>query len=213
MSVAMVWRTRCPGPAWLATLIAERVMTTLEPVLERVASGGNHAAEAMLDRFGGLVWTLARRFCPDRSEAEDAVQEIMADVWNSVRQGRYDPSKGSEATFVATIARRRLIDRIRKKKVQTGELAGDIAEAGPAPRPAPELGEQARMAAEVMGELTEAQQLAIRMAVLHGLTHEQVAEATGMPLGTVKTHIRRGLIRMREKLGQVGLQPGKGGAS
>lgn len=192
-------------------------MTTLEPVLERVAAGSKDAAEAMLDRFGGLVWTLARRFCPDRSEAEDAVQEIMADVWNSVRQGRYDPSKGSEATFVATIARRRLIDRIRKKRVPTGELVPDIAQAPRPAEPAPELGEQARVAAEVLEELSEAQQTAIRMAVLHGLTHEQVAEATGMPLGTVKTHIRRGLIRMREKLGQTkarpGTQIGKGGSS
>lgn len=211
MSVAMCWRMRRPRRAWsgLGTLLTELVMTTLEPVLQRVAAGGNDSAQAMLDRFGGLVWTLARRFCPDRVEAEDAVQEIMADVWNSVRQGRYDPTKGSEATFVATIARRRLIDRIRKKKLQTGELVADIAQATPPAEPAPELGEQARAAAELMDELSEAQQTAIRMAVLHGLTHEQVAEATGMPLGTVKTHIRRGLIRMRDKLAQSG----KGGAS
>jgi RNA polymerase sigma factor (sigma-70 family) len=211
MSVAFVSSMQRPARAWsrVGTLLANLMMTTLEPVLDRVAAGAHQGAEAMLDRFGGLVWTLARRFCPDRAEAEDAVQEIMADVWNSVRQGRYDPSKGSESTFVATIARRRLIDRIRKKKLQTGELAADIAEAPPSAQPAPELGEQARAAAELMEELSEAQQTAIRMAVLHGLTHEQVAEATGMPLGTVKTHIRRGLIRMREKLTQTG----KGGAS
>lgn len=192
----------------LGRLIAELVMTTLEPVLDRVAAGED-AADAMLDRFGGLVWTLARRMCPDRAEAEDAVQEIMADVWNSVRQGRFDAARGSETTFVATIARRRLIDRIRKKKLQTGELVADLAEADQPARPAPELGEQARAAAEVLEELSEAQQVAIRMAVMHGLTHEQVAEATGMPLGTVKTHIRRGLIRMRQTLAERG----KGGES
>lgn len=184
-------------------------MTTLEPVLDRVVSGGPGAAEAMLDRFSGLVWSLARRFCPDRAEAEDAVQEIMADVWRSVQQGRYDPAKGSETTFVATIARRRLIDRLRKRRVPTAELVVDLAAIPPVAQPAAELGEQARAARAVLEELTEPQQMTIRLAVLQGLTHEQVAEVTGMPLGTVKTHIRRGLIRMREKLAQAG----KGDAS
>lgn len=186
-------------------------MNTAEPVLDRVASGGEHSAEALLDRYGGLVWSLARRFCADRTEAEDAVQEIMVEVWKSVRQGRYDASKGSETTFVATIARRRLIDRLRRRRLKTSELAMDVASPKAATTPADELTEEARAASEVLERLSEAQQTAIRMAVLHGLTHEEVAEATGMPLGTVKTHIRRGLIKMREMLAAAGSQPGTAG--
>jgi RNA polymerase sigma-70 factor, ECF subfamily len=190
-------------------------MSTAEPLLDRVAEGGAGSAEALLDRYGGLVWSLARRFCPDRAEAEDAVQEIMVEVWKSVRQGRFDASKGSETTFVATIARRRLIDRLRRRRISASELAPEIAQAPSPARSASELGEDARKAAEVLDELSEAQQTAIRMAVMHGLTHEQVAQATGMPLGTVKTHIRRGLIRMRQVLADEARDgpAGKGGAS
>lgn len=186
-------------------------MNTAEPVLDRVAAGAELSAEALLDRYGGLVWSLARRFCADRAEAEDAVQEIMVEVWRSVRQGRYDASKGSETTFVATIARRRLIDRLRRRRLKTSELAMDVASPKAATTPADELTEEARAASEVLERLSEAQQTAIRMAVLHGLTHEEVAEATGMPLGTVKTHIRRGLIKMREMLAAAGSQPGTAG--
>ncbi|MFG0241939.1 MAG: RNA polymerase sigma factor [Phycisphaerales bacterium JB054] len=186
-------------------------MSTAESLLDRVAAGGEHSAEALLDRYGGLVWSLARRFCADRTEAEDAVQEIMVEVWKSVRQGRYDASKGSETTFVATIARRRLIDRLRRRRLKTSELAMDVASPRAATTPADELTEEARAASEVLERLSEAQQTAIRMAVLHGLTHEEVAAATGMPLGTVKTHIRRGLIKMRAMLASAGSQPGTAG--
>lgn len=186
-------------------------MSTAESLLDRVAAGGEHSAEALLDRYGGLVWSLARRFCADRAEAEDAVQEIMVEVWKSVRQGRYDASKGSETTFVATIARRRLIDRLRRRRLKTSELAMDVASPKAATTPADELTDEARAASEVLERLSEAQQTAIRMAVLHGLTHEEVAAATGMPLGTVKTHIRRGLIKMREMLASAGSQPGTAG--
>lgn len=175
-------------------------MGTAEPLLDQVAAGGDGSAEALLDRYGGLVWSLARRFCADRAEAEDAVQEIMVEVWRTAKQGRFDASKGSETTFVATIARRRLIDRIRRRRLPTSELATEIAQDNGPSTPPTELGEEARRAAEVLEDLSEGQRTAIRLAVLHGLTHEQVAEATGMPLGTVKTHIRRGLIRMREAL-------------
>ncbi|MFG0259803.1 MAG: RNA polymerase sigma factor [Phycisphaerales bacterium JB041] len=186
-------------------------MSTSEPLLDRVAAGGEQSAEALLDRYGGLVWSLARRFCRDRAEAEDAVQEIMVEVWKSVRQGRYDASKGSETTFVATIARRRLIDRLRRRRLKTSELAMDVASPKPQQTDSGELTEESRAASEVLERLSEAQQTAIRMAVLHGLTHEEVAQATGMPLGTVKTHIRRGLIKMREMLAAAGPQPGAAG--
>ena len=186
-------------------------MSTAEPLLDRVASGGAGSAEALLDRYGGLVWSLARRFCADRAEAEDAVQEIMVEVWKSVKQGRFDASKGSETTFVATIARRRLIDRLRRRRIKTSELVSDVASAKSVPTPANELTEEARAASEVLEKLSESQQTAIRLSVLHGLTHEEVAQATGMPLGTVKTHIRRGLIRMREMLASAGPHVGTTG--
>ncbi len=91
---------------------------TTTAVLQRVAEGDPGAVNDCIEQFGGLVWSLARKLCPDRAEAEDAVQEIFVSVWKSAE--RYDASMGSEATFIATIARRRLIDRARKRQRRLG---------------------------------------------------------------------------------------------
>src|SRR5260370_2342586 len=82
-------------------------------VLARVAEGDARAVRECIDQFGGLVWAIARRFTRNRADAEDAVQEIFTDIWRS--SGRFDPAQGSEKVFVTTIARRRLIDRWRRK--------------------------------------------------------------------------------------------------
>src|SRR5512145_3131135 len=85
-----------------------------QSILERVARGDSKAVRECIDEFGGLVWAIARRMARTRADAEDAVQEIFVDVWKSA--GRYDPSQGSEKVFVTTIARRRLIDRLRRTR-------------------------------------------------------------------------------------------------
>jgi RNA polymerase sigma-70 factor (ECF subfamily) len=175
-------------------------------VLQRVADGEAAAVNECIDRYGGLVWSLARKLCPDRSEAEDVVQEIFISVWKSAE--RYDPSMGSEATFIATIARRRLIDRARKKKRSLNAGALDESYAVPdasarsvePPGTADPVSEDASAAERALHELSSEQQRVLRMSVIHGLSHEQIAKATEMPLGTVKTHIRRGLIKVRSIL-------------
>ena len=176
-----------------------------------VTSTAPELAPEQLDRHRRALTGYCYRMLGSGAEAEDAVQEIMVEVWKSVRQGRFDASKGSETTFVATIARRRLIDRLRKRRLKTSELVMDVASPKSNEVPADELLEEARAALGVLERLSEAQQTAIRMAVLNGLTHEEVAAATGMPLGTVKTHIRRGLIKMREMLASAGSLPGTAG--
>lgn len=183
-------------------------MSVTESVLDRVSRGEGGADRALLDAYGGLIWSLARRYCPDRAEAEDAVQEIMLDVWRSAKAGRFDAAKGSDTTFVATIARRRLIDRLRRRKAAPSMPDG-VEQTLPAEPPRTDgLGEDVRAAAAALNGLSDAQQTTIRLAILHGLTHEEVADVTGMPLGTVKTHIRRGLIRLREAV--LGQRQGEG---
>jgi len=175
-----------------------------EPVLARAASGDAAAVEACLARFGGLVWSLARRFCRNAADAEDAVQDVLIELWRSA--GRYDAAVASEATFVAMIARRRLIDRYRRRQRQ------------PDLQPLPELmplqaeGVHTRIeqqpdvqrAARALLTLRPEQQRVLRLSVHGGLSHAEIAEATGLPLGTVKTHVRRGLIQLRETLGLAG---------
>ena len=174
-------------------------------VLQRVAEQEPGAVRECIDRYGGLVWSLARRLCPNSTDAEDAVQEIFVSIWRSA--GRFDPEMGSEATFIATIARRRLIDRARRKKrtlaaatleegyaEPVGEDGNDRAERLAA------LGEDSKLAKGLLEELSDDQQRVLRMSILHGVSHEKIAAATDMPLGTVKTHIRRGLIKARKIL-------------
>lgn len=174
-------------------------------VLQRVAAGEPEAFQECIDRFGGLVWSLARRQCPSRAEAEDAVQDVFISLWRSA--GRYDAGLGAETTFVAMIARRRLIDRLRRRQ-RLGEggsidpeiTAAIVADDSTSPRGGArvELDEAAEAAREVLTQLTPDQQRVLQLSIMHGVSHEKIAESTGMPLGTVKTHIRRGLIRARQ---------------
>jgi RNA polymerase sigma-70 factor (ECF subfamily) len=153
-----------------------------------------------MDRFGGLVWSLARRQTSGGADADDAVQEIFIDVWKSA--ARFDPSIASESTFVATIARRRLIDRGRRRQRRID--AAIIPEAvQPEAEPAPDLSdrnEQAVRATAALEQLRPEQQRILQLSIYHGRSHEEISRSTGLPLGTVKTHARRGLIRLREIL-------------
>jgi RNA polymerase sigma-70 factor, ECF subfamily len=169
-----------------------------ESILERVAQGDQKAVRQCIDEFGGLVWAIARRMTRSRADAEDAVQEIFVDVWKSA--SRYDAAQGSEKVFITTIARRRLIDRIRRGRMNSfmdGEEAlEDLRFAEPGN--GGEIRAEAERAAKVVARLRPDQCKVLRMGLLEGLTHSEIAAATGMPLGTVKTQMRRGLIQVRQ---------------
>lgn len=167
------------------------------PILERVAQRDEAAVKECLDRYGALVWSLARRLCSDPHEAEDAVQEIFVEVWRSA--ARYDAGSGSEATFIATIARRRLIDRLRRA---SRTPASNVLEESshPSVTPSAEAALDVQRAARALETLGPDQRRSVELSIVGGLSHQQVADQTGLPLGTVKTHIRRGLIRIRAQL-------------
>lgn len=171
-----------------------------ESTLKRVANGDQEAIKECLDRYGALVWTLARRFSPSRSDAEDAVQEIFVDLWKSA--ARFDEAASSEATFIAMIARRRLIDRQRRRKRRPdSEPLADVPQLPEAVEsPRAELAVEAGQAARAVAQLRPEQQKVLLLATYHGLSHEEIASSTGLPLGTVKAHARRGLLKVRELL-------------
>lgn len=157
---------------------------------------------ACLQAYGPLVGSLARRLCP--TEADDAVQEIFIELWRVA--ARFDPAKASEQAFVAMIARRRLIDRSRRSqaRIQTDAIAEgqdfESEERGVAEHA--EIADDAAQALEVLGELRDEQRQVIELSIYEGLSHSQITDRTGMPLGTVKTHLRRGLIAVRERLAE-----------
>lgn len=167
-------------------------------VLKRIADGDGRAVSECIDQFGGLVWSLARRMTRTRADAEDAVQEIFTDVWRSA--GRFDPAQGSEKVFVTTIARRRLIDRLRRAVQQPATESVDVLDVlgWSEPGSRGEICVEAERAAHAVAQLRPEQQKVLQLGILNGLTHAEIAATTGMPLGTVKTNMRRGLIQVRE---------------
>ncbi len=179
-------------------------------LLQRVAAGDPGSVRACVDEFGGLVWSLARRLAA--ADAEDAVQEIFVDIWKSA--ARYDPRVASEATFVAMIARRRLIDR-RRRLTRQPDAHSTVDPQTPAPADGDwtAASEDAAAALKALSALSPDQQRVIKLAVYQGLSHDQVAKATGLPLGTVKTHIRRGLIRVRGMLERIDSPSGSASGS
>ncbi len=157
----------------------------------------------LLDRYGGLVYSLARRFCYEPSEVDDAVQDVFVAIWQSAE--RYDQTLGTEDTFVSMLARRRLIDRRRRTaRRREGQVDADVGLVeggnGSGTESSAEQAELVDRAARFLAGLRPEQQECLRLSIYQGLSHDEIARATGIPLGTVKTHVRRGLIALREAL-------------
>ena len=167
--------------------------------LQRVAAGDQSAVRVFVERYSAALWSLTRKYCGNTAEAEDAVQDIFVELWE--KADRFDPGKASEYTFVTMIARRRLIDRLRRKgrsmpMVPLTESAEPVqTQADPL-----EQDDTVRQAQQALNNLPESQQQVIRHSIYDGLTHSQISEKLGLPLGTVKTHARRGLMKLRDAL-------------
>jgi RNA polymerase sigma-70 factor (ECF subfamily) len=174
-----------------------------ESVFQRMVRGDTHAARDCIDQFGGLVWSLARRLTRSRTDAEDAVQEIFLDLWRSAV--RFDATQGSEKVFVTMIARRRLIDRLRKVMQEPQNTSTDELESLEWANPGAnvEFDLEVRHATNAVAQLRPDQQQVLKLSLLSGMSHAEIAAELKMPLGTVKTLVRRGLIQVRALMGIV----------
>ncbi len=172
-----------------------------QAILKRIADGDKSAVKDCLDQYGGLVWSIARKMLRNSDEAEDAVQEIFVDVWKNAE--RFDETKASETTFIAMIARRRLIDKIRfsARRISAESLDDVLLEPFTRNDKDVLMAAEAKQAAVAMRSLRPEQQQVLRLSIVQGMTHQEISEATGMPLGTVKTHARRGILQVRENMG------------
>ncbi|MEM9293750.1 MAG: sigma-70 family RNA polymerase sigma factor [Acidobacteriota bacterium] len=169
-----------------------------DPVLPRIAAGEPGATEECIERYKGLVWWLARQMAG--SDAEDAVQEIFIELWT--KADRYDPSKSSEPAFVAMITRRRLIDRRRRigRRPPIDSLDNEEREIVVRAPQGVEANAEVALAARAINTLKPKEREVLVLSLYHGMSHSEIANKTSMPLGTVKTYVRRGLQRVRERL-------------
>lgn len=170
--------------------------------MRRVATGDEEAVAALYDRFGALVFKASRQVLNSRAEADDAVQEIFVRLWRTA--DRFDPRRARLVTWVMLIARRHLIDRLRRKVARPEQLGlegrpeGMHLAAQDEPRPAQETSPRLR---ERLQELSELQREVIERAYLQGFTLREVSNQLNAPLGTVKSALSRGLQRLRERYG------------
>lgn len=169
---------------------------TPPPLMGRVAAGDAVAIRECLARYGNLVWSIARRF--EAADAEDAVQEIFLDLWKSA--ARFDPAIASEPAFVAMIARRRLIDRRRTRMRRPTTEAMPEQPMIADPGNGPDTCAEANQAARALEQLRPEQRQVLVLSTVEGMSHGEIAAQTGMPLGTVKAHARRGLLSIRAAL-------------
>lgn len=168
--------------------------------LERIAAGDPLAVAGCLEQYRGLVWSIARRFAGNHADAEDAVQDVFIELWRHAK--RFNSATGSESTFIATVARRRLIDRHRRRmrRPETVPLVAEPATSGRSEADRQDAIEEAQHAHGLLERLRPEQRQVLELSFDQGMTQQEIAETTKMPIGTVKTHARRGLMRLRQLL-------------
>ena len=164
-------------------------------VVTGLKAGDQRAMAELYDRYSSVVYAVALRVLGDTGAAEDVLQEVFLQLWRN--PSAFDAARGSLGSWLAVITRNRAIDSLRKRRPETDiedvvlsvapDLAGDA--------------ERARVAEKVrgvMGSMASAQRSALEMAYWEGMSHSEIANKTGEPLGTVKTRIRSGLIALRK---------------
>ena len=169
-------------------------------LLAEVATGDSKAFEELTKKYGNLIWSIARRYLSNQAEAEDAVQEIFLALWQSA--SRFDANKGSEITFIATIARRRLIAGLRKNNKHKILQSIDDAISNDVFKQKSNLEKNAELslAIGILETLETKDQELLSLSIYQGYSDVEIAKLLNLPLGTVKTKIRRNLMKIREKI-------------
>jgi RNA polymerase sigma-70 factor, ECF subfamily len=172
--------------------------------LARAAAGDGAALASLYDYHARTVYSLAFRIVGNEADAEDVVQEVFAQVWR--QSGRYDHTRGTVEAWLLMMTRTRAIDRLRARVARPDSAAvADSASDEPRalvvdPADALTAADDAKRIREALHELPILQRLAIELAYFEGLTQSQIADRLEEPLGTVKTRIRRGLLKLRDAL-------------
>jgi RNA polymerase sigma-70 factor, ECF subfamily len=173
-------------------------------LLRRIGDGDRSAFGSFYDQYSGLLFSIAVKILNDAKEAEDVLQEVFMQIWN--KSDAYDPLLGKPASWAVTLTRNKAIDRIRASNRRSKLLEQATVEANVATDHSPSANEtlhgreNAQMIRSVVAALPLDQRCAIEMAFFSGLTQDEIAKNLNEPLGTIKARIRRGMLKLREKL-------------
>jgi RNA polymerase sigma-70 factor (ECF subfamily) len=171
--------------------------------LDRCAAGDQSAMAQLYDESSSLVYSVALRMLGDAADAQEVTLDVYMQVWRT--SATYDPNRGKATAWLVTLARSRAIDRLRSRGgrdrrelpiLQSEEMRSDSA----SPELVTDTAQRRRRIIAALATLSREQREAIELAFFSGLTHRELAERLGQPLGTVKTRIRLGMMKLREQL-------------
>ena len=167
-------------------------------ILARIAAGENGSFELLIEKYGNLVWSIGKKFLYRQSDLEDAVQEVFIAIWKSA--DKYDANKAKEITFVSMIARRRFIDHLRKISKHKNLESIDDDNSGHQLYKESILNESTdlQLVKNAIQSLDIDDQELLNLSVYQGYSHSEISKLLNIPLGTVKTRIRRNLIKLKE---------------
>jgi RNA polymerase sigma-70 factor (ECF subfamily) len=172
-----------------------------------IAAGEQTALAQLYDRTAFLVYGLALRVLGNPEDAEEVTLDVYSQVWRSARG--FEESRGSATSWLVMIARSRAIDRLRRRMDQrqregTMEDLGNAPDSAATPDQASERNQRRALVQAALGQLPDEQRELIELAFFLGCSHSEIAGRTGIPLGTVKTRLRLGMIKLREQLATLG---------
>jgi RNA polymerase sigma-70 factor, ECF subfamily len=177
-----------------------------QEMIARIGRRDQGAFSALYDRLSGPLYSLAMKMLGDPAEAQDALQEVFLQIWS--RAGTYDPEQSSVFSWTVLLTRSRVIDRLRARgrrsrvvvtSTEDAPIATDASTVESAADTA-ETNDEAARVRYVLNNLPSEQREAIEMAFFEDLSHHEIAARLGQPLGTVKARIRRGLLKLRQRL-------------
>ena len=175
-------------------------------LIQRIAQGDQQALATLYDETSRFVFALALRILRDYALAEEATMDVYMQVWRQAQS--FSPDRGNPSAWLLKMARSRAIDLLRrgarKKRLEESlEAAVSLAASTQDPEQASLLGEEQRRTRKALARLNPEQREAIEIAYFAGLSHTEIAQVLGLPLGTIKTRIRTGMMKLRESLASL----------
>ena len=158
-------------------------------------SGDQRAIAELYDRYSSVVYAVALRVLGDAGAAEDILQDVFLQLWRN--PSAFDAARGSLGAWLSVIARNRAIDALRRRRPET-DIEDVIVSVAPDLAAEADRSRAAQKVRGVLGTMPHAQRSALEMAYFEGLSHSEIANKTGEPLGTIKTRIRAGLMTLRK---------------